>query len=533
MKRDVVSSFLLALLVLGNIPLVVKWRFGVNDAAVLIERKFEPWLMDKLRQFEFNGTRRYYSLVVRLNMTVLAKTDFCSRNEVASFLAKNCNSTVNYVCSVFPVIILQADVARIRAIAEYDFVEHLGDGEAVGELMLDVSASVVRAREVHERFGLNGTGIKVSVLDSGIDDTHPVFRNKRIIFRDFYNDTGEYVKEPWETGDNSNIVDYTGHGTYCASILAGKDPNNIYNGIACGVDTLIVGQVTAQGYNPSDPYSVQLFENAVIRSLDWAVSKGAQVISISFGFNRHLENPSWYCDGTCEVCQAVNDAVKHCVVVVACAGNTGPAAKTLDCPAVASDVITVGAIDDINTETISDATLWIGSSRGPTEDGRIKPDMLAPGVNIIAADIVGSGGYSSGDWYEGTGTSAAAPHVAGVAALILQAHPYWGPKAVKSAIMATASLNDNLAPLSRNDRGTGIVDALGALTCGLDLSVEAESGETSGYGDYHAVAYLSGRYKIYVQGRPGDAHAVATLKKSFVPDYNLTDPTFFLFPNKG
>ena len=494
--------------------------------------KFEPWLWEKVQCLEANGTLRSITVVVGINCTaygndVVAAYNF--KESIANLLIQDHNVTILSVGTVLSYVTAKIKVSEIKKIATYQFVDGLGDGEAKGSLCLDVSTVTIRSNVVIDRLGYNGSGVRVCILDSGIDPNHMDFSNKDIIWRDFVNE------QPNPYDDHPH-----GHGTRCAGILCGtgEASNGLYRGAAPGVHTLIIGKIADQWGDFS--------EADAINGLDWAISQEAQIITCSWGFQRRIEDPGWYCDGKCQVCQKTDECVSKRTIVVTVSGNDGlPASQfpgnpravtddghaSLNCPGCAFDVLTIGAINDENTQSIYDDEIayippqW-ASSRGPTADDRIKPDVMAPGVDIWTTDR--GGGYD-----EFSGTSAAAPHVAGVAALILQAHPYWGPKAVKSAIMATASLNDNLAPLSRNDRGTGIVDALGALTCGLDLSVEAESGETSGYGDYHAVAYLSGRYKIYVQGRPGDAHAVATLKKSFVPDYNLTDPTFFLFPNKG
>lgn len=152
--------------------------------------------------------------------------------------------------------------------------------------------------------------------------------------------------------------------------------------------------------------------------------------------------------------------------------------SSLRCPATAFNVITVGASNDHDTPDIGDDTIayftpsqwppygW-ASSKGPTADGRLKPDVVAPGVNVYSGDPVGPAGYYLGDWGNFSGTSAATPHVAGVAALLLQAHPEWRPHMVKLAIKARATLNDNLMALTQNDRGWGIVDAEGAVLCSM------------------------------------------------------------------
>ena len=134
-------------------------------------------------------------------------------------------------------------------------------------------------------------------------------------------------------------------------------------------------------------------------------------------------------DGTDPMSQAVDLAVSQGVVVAIAAGNDGPGMATLSQPGVARDAITVGATDDSDT-------MAGFSSRGPTLDLRLKPDVTAPGVSILSADAGGSG-YASLQ-----GTSMATPHVAGAAALLLQANPTWDPRTVKAALMGTALVLD-------------------------------------------------------------------------------------------
>lgn len=151
----------------------------------------------------------------------------------------------------------------------------------------------------------------------------------------------------------------------------------------------------------------------------------ADIISMSLG-----GGPT---DGTDPLSQAVNDAVDRGLVVVVAAGNSGTDYFTVSSPGAASDVITVGA------STKCGELAWF-SSCGPTLDMRVKPDVLAPGVGIIAPRANGTSmGYPINEYYtEASGTSMAAPHVAGAAALMLQAHIAWNPGDVKNALISTA-----------------------------------------------------------------------------------------------
>ncbi|MBU7047357.1 MAG: S8 family serine peptidase, partial [Theionarchaea archaeon] len=197
-----------------------------------------------------------------------------------------------------------------------------------------------------------------------------------------------------------------GHGTHCASIAAGGASPY---GVARGASLMGSKVLNSSGSGTT---------TAIINGIDWGVAQGADVESLSLGGTGG--------DGTSALAQECNWAVNQGVVVVVAAGNSGSSCCTIGTPGDATLVITVGASDK------SDA-LASFSSRGPTTDGRIKPDITAPGVSIYAA----SAGTSCSD-VGMSGTSMATPHIAGVAALMLDARGTATPLQVKNCMGATA-----------------------------------------------------------------------------------------------
>ena len=349
--------------------------------------KFEPWLWEKVEVLEANGTTRLMTIVVSVNCTICQNRtvayDF--KNYVASLLVQNHNATILCIGKVLSFVNVKIRVPEVKKIATYSFIDGLGDGEAEGKACLSVSTKVTRSDFVVSRLGYNGSGTNMSVLDSGIDPTHPDFGNKAINWRDFVNG------QPNEYDDN-------GHGTHCAGIAigTGQASSGVYKGVAPGVETLIVGKILDQNLIGS--------EADAISGLDWSVSEGAQIISCSWGFQRRWEQPPWCCEGTCQVCAKANECVSNGVIVVAGAGNEGlPRAQfpfslnavtddgyeSLRCPACASHVITVGATNDENTVSVNDDEIafftpqqwpphgW-ASSKGPNANNEIKPDVTAP-----------------------------------------------------------------------------------------------------------------------------------------------------------
>ncbi|RLE67967.1 MAG: hypothetical protein DRJ43_06405, partial [Thermoprotei archaeon] len=181
----------------------------------------------------------------------------------------------------------------------------------------------------------------------------------------------------------------------------------------------------------------------IVSGIEWAVENGADVISMSLGggFTAGDDPLSLACDA----------AVSEGVVVVVAAGNEGPDFQTITAPGSARRVITVGAVD-------KSATIAPFSSRGPTLDLRLKPEVVAPGVYIRSAyPLTGAWGLGAAVM---SGTSMATPHVAGIAALLLEAFPSMSPDDVKSLIASTA------VPLRSTifDVGAGLANAYSAIT---------------------------------------------------------------------
>jgi serine protease AprX len=164
----------------------------------------------------------------------------------------------------------------------------------------------------------------------------------------------------------------------------------------------------------------------VIAGLEWAVQQRVKVINLSLGG----VGP---CDGSDALSTACDAAVDQGVMVCVAAGNYGPGASTVGPPGCARNVLTVGAC---STQDVIPSF----SARGPTSDGRVKPDVLLPGVDIVAcrAQNTSMGMPVDALYAKASGTSMATPHAAGLAALLLQAFPDLTPAQLKERLMNTA-----------------------------------------------------------------------------------------------
>lgn len=276
--------------------------------------------------------------------------------------------------------------------------------------------------------GLSGTGVKVAVLDTGVDPTHPDLA-RRIL------KSANFTESP--TAD-----DRFGHGTHVASIVAGDGSaaNGSRKGVAFGAQ-LLSGKVL--GDDGTGPLS------GVIEGMQWAADQGARIVNMSLGTGF----PS---DGTDPLSQAVDSlTASHGTLFVVSAGNTGPGAATIGAPAAATEALTVGAVDDHDR-------LAEFSSRGPRPaDQAVKPELTAPGVDIIAARAAGTDlADPIGKFYTKlSGTSMAAPHVTGAAALLAQHHPEWTGRELKALLTGTAESTKD----SAFDGGAGRLDIPGSL----------------------------------------------------------------------
>lgn len=269
------------------------------------------------------------------------------------------------------------------------------------------SESVIGARYLQD-LGINGSGVKIAILDTGIEKTHPDLDD--IDNNDSTYDPKVILEASFIDFDEDGINDTSArddhfHGTHVAGIAAG---NGFLKGIAPAAN-LMNGKVldkTIGGYT-----------SWIVKGIDWAVSNGADIISMSLGGLPGDTDPLFEA--------AISSAWEHGTIVVASAGNEGPEPSSISSPGLESRTITVGASNVYNEVAFF-------SSRGPSPTGIVDPDLVAPGRGILSLDL--GGGYTIA-----SGTSMSAPAVAGVVALLLSAKPDASPDEIRSALLSTAS----------------------------------------------------------------------------------------------
>ncbi|PID59650.1 MAG: hypothetical protein CR986_05120 [Ignavibacteriae bacterium] len=295
--------------------------------------------------------------------------------------------------------------------------------------------------KVHN-LGITGKNIIIGLLDSGFDWQNKTCLNQRDVIAEY-----DFVFKDKVTANESNDdADQHNHGTSVFSIIAGFDEGKLI-GPAFNSKYLLA----KTEYIPTETHTEQ---DNFAAALEWMDSIGVDVVSASLGYNEFDEGESSYTyenmDGkTTIVTKAAEIAFSKGIVVLNSAGNEGNKSwKYILAPADGKNVIAVGAVN-------SDNNLAAFSSRGPTYDGRIKPQLTAMGVNVKHASA-----SSKIDYSYGNGTSFSEPIVAGIAGLLLSAYPHLTNKQVRTILLESG--NNTEAP--NNNVGYGLLSAIRAIT---------------------------------------------------------------------
>jgi len=302
-----------------------------------------------------------------------------------------------------------------------------------------------------------GAGVRIAILDTGFNLTHEALAGLDVAAaRDFINGDDVVSHQP---GDPF-LPDPEEHGTRVWSLVGGHAPNR-----------LVAGAFDAAFYlaKVDDPVAdSRADEDRWVAAVEWADSIGVHIINSSIGFRDEFTDqppiPYGQLDGNTTITtRAADAAARSGILVVVAIGNDGPVDGTLWAPADADSVMSVGAVDSVtvNRQPVpSDA-----SSRGPTADGRPKPEVAARGANLTAASSQGTSNYDVGL----NGTSYATPFITSAAAIFMQAWPALSPMAVRRAMMlaGTNAAAPNVAV------GSGVPDVAAAVM--MPEGIEATS----------------------------------------------------------
>jgi len=361
------------------------------------------------------GTRETLEVIVHSNST-------CDhiRDQII-----NAGGKIKYELPFIGAFAVELPIKTIAQVAQHHRVEYIHDDAKVFK-SIDLAAKIVGSVLAND-IGYTGKGVGVAVLDTGVFPHEDLIRptNRIVAFKDFIN-------------ERSRPYDDDGHGTHVAGIVGGSGyRNSKYRGVAPEANIIGVKVLDETGSgNTSD----------ILAGIQWVVDNkeiyNIKIICMSLG--SAADTPA----SQDSLSRGVASAVQNGITVVVSAGNNGPSRQSITSPGIAPSAITVGAVDDNRTTSIEDDFIADFSSRGPTIDGLLKPDVVAPGVDIHSLSNKGSSAYVSQ-----SGTSMAAPMVAGAAALLFEKEPNLTPRQVKARIVSSAISIDR----NRNAQGAGLI----------------------------------------------------------------------------
>jgi subtilisin family serine protease len=359
--------------------------------------------------------------------------------------------------------------------------------------------------------GIRGSNVTVAVLDTGIWN-HPDLVNSagggtRLSVQ--YDAIFDVVVSQW--GQNVVSTDWSGHGSHVSSLIADKGMTAQSRFLGVAPDARVVS-IKAFGSDGSGRYA------DVIRGIQWAITNrynyGIRVLNCSFS----AVPRSYYWDDPLN--QAIMSAWQAGIVVVASAGNRGPAPMTVGAPGNVPYIITVGAMSDNYTPSdTKDDVLASFSSVGPTVEGFVKPEMVAPGGHdwgLMAMNTQISQTHpqfqSDGDYFSMSGTSQSTAVVSGIVALMLQ-NKWESPDDVKCQLVSSLHLartSTGALAYSVFQQGGGVVDpaaavastATGCANQGLNIAQDLSGVQHFGG---RASRDASGTY--YLLGLPGDGYS--------------------------
>jgi subtilisin family serine protease len=356
----------------------------------------------------------------------------------------------------------------------HDAVDKIWRDDTCHAHLLD-SAETVKASACWRTFGYRGNGITWAVLDTGIRSDHPHFSN--------YNTVDKELSKNFS--NSQNLEDVNGHGTHVGGIIAGAAPDGKYKAATQVEDNGQLACVDLPGC-PSGVAPLAKLINVKVLDDDGSGAASTCILGLEYlrklnatsrdikvdGANMSLGypfDPQWYGCGHSPLCEEVSRAVRSGIVVVISCGNSGYGSSTLSTgeqvpvwmdlsitdPANAADAIAVGSVHKSAPHLYGVSYF---SSKGPTGDGRIKPDLVAPGEKIISCSAAfDKQPYA---YEEKSGTSMAAPHVSGAIATFLSIHKEYRrqPEMVKQIFLKTAT------DLNRHQyfQGAGLLDLLRA-----------------------------------------------------------------------
>lgn len=340
---------------------------------------------------------------------------------------RNHHARIKYRLDIIKAYAIEFPCKCIEKLAILPEVDFIADDATLTTLM-DIARPTIGGNHA-DQYHLTGDGIGIAIIDTGVYPHADLTldKNRIVAFKDFV----KGLEFPYD--DN-------GHGTHVAGVAAGNGymSKGKYRGIAPKANIISIKTMDKNGSgNTSD----------IVAGMQWVLINkkkyNIRITSLSIGSDPDLLEKK---DPLVKGVNALWDAG---IVVVAAAGNSGPKQRTINSPGISQKIITVGASDDKKTIDIKDDTIAKFSSRGPTKENILKPDIIAPGVDILSLysdnEFIPKKGIRryrfkkmENPYTEMSGTSMATPIVSGVIALLLEKDSSLTPNQMKAKLIDSA-----------------------------------------------------------------------------------------------
>jgi len=363
------------------------------------------------------GTRQSLQVIIYSNKTI---------NEIKDCVVEK-NGKIKYELPFINAVAAEIPSDSVDPIALHNMIKFIDDDNKVFKTV-DVASEFMGSRVVNDS-GYTGKGIGIAIIDTGVAPHSDLVRptNRIVAFKDFIN----HRETPY---------DDDGHGTHVAGIAAGNGySKSKYKGVAPEANIIGVKTLDETGSGSTSD---------ILAGIQWVVDNkdkyNIKVLNLSLGTpadTSYREDP---------LAKGASAASNYGICVVTAAGNSGPNRRTINSPGISPYVITVGSIDDNRTTSYEDLFVAEFSSRGPTLSGEIKPDIMAPGVDIMSLSNKNLAGYTSH-----SGTSMSTPFISGAMALLYEKDGDIFPQQAKKVLKSTAI---PIRGEPRISQGAGVAD---------------------------------------------------------------------------
>jgi subtilisin family serine protease len=387
---------------------------------------------EKARMDEARATMEKLLRDMRREFAPKAREEVAKAQRDTVTFVRSAGGVVKAQYATLNALSISMPIGRIQELASRPGVEAVYLDRKLG-MNLDSSPYTIWA-DAFWGEGITGSPYDIAVVDSGIDRSHPALSGHT-----FYETT--YADWDQDGISDKDSDDYNGHGTHVAGIASSTDLT--YQGVAYGCDAIINAKAAWDDDGLPGGWAYMYWSDAM-EAIEWAIfSAGDDADSINLSYGG---SPG---SGDTAMARFLDSVVDWLWVPVAVsAGNNGPNPYTVNDPATAYNIMSVAASDDRGTWDRIDDTLAGFSSRGPTGDGRYKPDITAPGVDITSTNAFWEG--PNPDFIAKSGTSMAAPHIAAAYLLLLQ-YGIYSPMQMKAMLINSAEKRS----VSKWDQGWG------------------------------------------------------------------------------